>query len=104
MKGGCFGACVRVRRQVLDCAKLTPPHFFEIESEERSLTDSTVGHGDGSAGALLHQIHHLPEELAGIGGAGAVKLKRLSRDAGGAEGAEDDEDEEKSRHESWRRG
>ena len=63
-----------------------------------SLTHSAVSHGDGSARALLHQIHHLPEELAGIGGAGAVQLKRLSRDAGGAEGDEGDEDDEKSRH------
>ena len=32
-------------------------------------TDSAVGHGDRRARALLHQIHHLPEELAGVGGA-----------------------------------
>ena len=44
-----------------------------------SLTHSAVSHGDGSARALLHQIHDLPEELAGNGGARAVQLKRLSR-------------------------
>ena len=56
-------------------------------------TDTTVGELDGISGALLEDVHHLPEEPLGVGGAGAVELKdvwgldagKLRRGAGGGE-------------------
>ena len=59
-------------------------------------TDTTVGELDGISGALLEDVHHLPEEPLGVGGAGAVELKdfigldvgKLRRGAGGGEGHE----------------
>ena len=59
-------------------------------------TDTAVGQLDGIRSALLEDVHHLPEELLGVGGAGAVELKDISgrsveqlrRGAGGGEGHE----------------
>ena len=48
-------------------------------------TDSTVGHGDGLARSFLHQVHELPEELAGVGSAGAVKLVLRGNAGGGGQ-------------------
>lgn len=53
-----------------------------------SPTDSPIRHGDRGARTLLHQIHHLPEKLAGVGGAGTVHLERLRRNAGGSQGGD----------------
>ena len=59
-------------------------------------TDTTVGELDGISGALLEDVHHLPEKPLGVGGAGAVELKdslgldvgKLRRGAVGGEGHE----------------
>ena len=72
-------------------------HFFGGKSDATRLghdglagarsrrTDGAVGHGDGRARALLHQVHDLPEELAGVGGPRAVQLVVLRRNAGGGD-------------------